>query len=115
VDDTPELLYRTKVGTVGSLYWSRMEPGETAYRRSTRNFMTLRAAWRSLPETDGAAALRQAGAELVLHCPRARRSIMVADLPVGTLLDRLDAGTPPPFLVEVGRTEGAGYVLYEVR
>lgn len=115
VDDTPELLYRTQVRTVGSLYWSRMEPGETAYRRSTRNFMTLRAAWRSRPETDGAAALRQAGAELVLHCPRARRSIMVADLPVGTLLDRLDAGTPPSFLVEVGRTAGAGYVLYEVR
>lgn len=115
VDDTPELLYRTRVHTVGSLYWSRLEPGESAYLRSTRNFMTLRAAWRSRPDTDGAAAVRAAKAELVLHCPRARRSVMVADLPVGTLLDLLDAGTPPAFLVEVGRAAGAGYVLYEVR
>jgi len=38
---------------------------------------------------------------------------MVADLPPGTLLDLLDAGTPPGFLAEIGRA--AGYVLYEVR
>ena len=103
VNDVPEILYRTRVKTVGSLY-----------HRSPQNYLRLRAAWRSDPARDGDAALRAAGVELVLHCARPRRTTVVADLPGGTLLDALDAGQPPGFLTEIGRGE-AGYTLYALR
>jgi len=102
VNDVPEMLYRTGVRTVGSLY-----------HRSPGNFLRLRAAWRSLPAQDGAALVRAAGAELVLHCTRPRRGSIVADVQGQTLLDVLDAGQAPPWLREVGRGM-AGHVLYEV-
>lgn len=103
VNDVPEILYRTGMRTVGSLY-----------HRSPQNFLKLRAAWRSRPAVDGAAAVRQAGAELVLFCPRPRRSSLVADVDGETLLDALGAGHPPPWLHELGRSP-AGHILYEVR
>ena len=102
VNDVPEILYRTGVRTVGSLY-----------HRSPGNFLRLRAAWRSLPAHDGAVLVRAAGAELVLHCKRPRGSSIVADVVGQTLLDVLDAGQPPPWLREIGRGK-AGHVLYEV-
>jgi len=102
VNDVPEILYRTGVKTVGSLY-----------HRSPENFLRLRAAWRSVPERDGMEPLRAARVDLVLHCKHPRRGAIVADLPVGTLLDLLDAGRPPAWLREVGRGP-AGHVLYEV-
>ena len=102
VNDVPELLYRTSVRTVGSLY-----------HRSPGNFLRLRAAWRSRPDHDGAALLRASGAELVLYCPQPRASSIVADLPGDTLLDALAASRPPPWLREIAR-DPAGHVLYEL-
>ncbi len=97
VNDVPEILYRTQVKTVGSLY-----------HRSAGNFLRLREAWRS----DGAAAPQ--AVELVLFCPRPRAGSIVHDLPEGTLYDALLAGRPPAWLVEIGRG-AAGHVLFEVR
>ncbi len=102
VNDVPEILYRTGVKTVGSLY-----------HRSPENFLRLRAAWRSVPERDGPAPLRAAAVELVLHCRGPRQGALVGDLSDGTLLDLLDAGRPPSWLREIGRGP-VGHVLYEV-
>lgn len=99
VNDVPEILYRTRVKTVGSLY-----------HRSAGNFLRLRAAWRG----NGLATLEAAGVELVLFCPRPRAGSIVHDLPGGTLYDALLSGQPPAWLVEIGRGQ-AGHVLYEVR
>lgn len=99
VNDVPEILYRTQVRTVGSLY-----------HRSAGNFLRLREAWRG----NGIAPLQAAGVELVLFCPRPRAGSIVHDLPGGTLYDALLARQPPAWLVEIGRGV-AGHVLYEVR
>jgi hypothetical protein len=103
VDDTPELLYRTRVLTVGSLYHSNIA-----------GFMRLRAAWRSSASSVEPDAVRATGAAAILACPGAARSLLVQDLPPRTLLDQLDQDRPPPWLALVGR--GAdGSTLYRVR
>jgi hypothetical protein len=107
VDDTPELLYRTGVLTVGSLY-----------HRNPQAFMRLREAWRSRSDGVEPAAVLATGAAAILICPGRRaaglgRSALVADLPDGTLLDRLDRGDPPAWLREAGR-DGSGYILYRI-
>jgi hypothetical protein len=103
VDDTPELLYRTGVLTVGSLYHSNIA-----------GFMRLRAAWRSAASRVEPEALRNTGAAAILACPGAARSLLVQDLPPQTLLDQLDQDRPPPWLALVAR--GAdGSTLYRVR
>jgi len=99
--EAPELLYRTHVLTVGSLY-----------HRNAEAFMRLRAAWRSQPGSTPDATVLATGARLLLVCPRAERSPRVADLPPDTLLDQLWAGKVPPWLHRVG-AEPSGYVLYE--
>ena len=107
VNDVPELLYRTGILTVGSLYL-----------RNVAAFMRLRAAWRSGPSDTIPEAVRATGATLVLACPRpasyAGRSLLVGDLPPETLLDRLDAGDVPPWLKEVARDPASGHVLYRI-
>jgi hypothetical protein len=103
VDDTPELLYRTGVLTVGSLYHSNIAA-----------FMRLRAAWRSSASLVEPEAVRATGAAAILACPGAARSLLVRDLPPRTLLDQLDQDRPPPWLALVGR--GAdGSTLYRLR
>jgi hypothetical protein len=107
VNDVPELLYRTGILTVGSLYL-----------RNVAGFMRLRAAWRSGPSDTVPAPLRATGATLVLACPRpgphVGRSSLVADLPPETLLDRLNRGEVPPWLKEVARHPASGHVLYRI-
>jgi hypothetical protein len=107
VNDVPELLYRTGILTVGSLYL-----------RNVAAFMRLRAAWRSEPSDTVPEAVRTTRATLVLACPRAGphagRSALVADLPPNTLLDRLNRGTVPPWLKEVAKDPASGHVLYQI-
>jgi hypothetical protein len=107
VDDVPELLYRTGILTVGSLYL-----------RNVAAFMGLRAAWRSGPSDTVPEAVRATGATLVLACPRsgpfAERSPLVRDLPPETLLDRLNAGEVSPWLKEVARDPASGHILYRI-
>jgi hypothetical protein len=101
--NSPELLYRTHVLTVGSLY-----------HRNVAAFMRLRTAWRSGPSDSVPTAVRATGASLVLFCPSPARSLLVADLPPDTLLDRLNQGHVPPWLHELSEDPRSGNVLYEV-
>ena len=103
----PELLYRTGILTVGSLYL-----------RNVAAFMRLRAAWRSGPSDAVPEAVRATGATLVLVCTHAGvhagRSSLVGDLPPETLLDRLNRGQVPPWLKEVAKDPASGHVLYRI-
>jgi hypothetical protein len=103
VNDGPALLYQTRVRIVGSLY-----------HRNIDGFMRLRAAWRDVPGAEPGMPLRATQATLVLGCPGEARSMMLEGLPETTLLDRLDAGQPPPWLHRVGDAGPGGYVLYAV-
>jgi hypothetical protein len=98
----PELLYRTEVKIVGSLYlWN------------TAGAMRLRAAWRARDLDGVATELRAAGAQYVLACRGTRRSPFV-DGPDTTLFDRLNRGDPPGWLRPAAQGEGTGWTLYEV-
>jgi hypothetical protein len=102
--ETPDLLYRTRVLTVASLYHS----GIAAYMRA-------RAAWRSIPGDDAVPAeVRATEARWVLSCRSAARSLLVADLPPETLADRLRIGARvPPWLQPAG-ADAAGWALWQV-
>jgi hypothetical protein len=103
IDQTPELLYRTQLLTVGSLYF-----------RNVDAFMRLRAAWRSGPSEGVSDAVRQTRASLVLFCHAAKRSPMVEGRPLYTLYDRLDRGEVPAWLTQVAEDKASGNVLYRV-
>jgi hypothetical protein len=96
----PELLYRTHIHIIGSLYQHGL-PG----------YFAMRAIWRS-PVTTAATQLAAANARLVLICPGQPRSLMVADLPATTLWDALNSNHPPPWLRPLPAP--GGYRLYEV-
>ncbi len=117
-EDTPELLYRTPVETVGSLY----QHGVAAYLKS-------RDAWRSPPGAIEPAAVAATGARLVLFCPQAgsppagsppagspsaTRYAPVQDLPPDTLWDALNTGAPPPWLFPRNADPATGWVVYEI-
>ena len=101
--DVPELLYRTRVRTVGSLY-----------HRGIRDFMRLRAAWRSRPTAGMPPEVLASGAAYILICPSPYRLALVADLPEDTLLDRLNRGDVPAWLVKLDGIEAGGYRLYRI-
>ena len=101
-EDTPELLYRSQIETVGSLY----EHGVPA-------FMKDRAAWRAVPGTSEPQAVVDTGAKYVLFCPMPGRYLLVADLPPDTLWDALNKGAVPPWLRAVG-SDAAGWTLYKI-
>jgi hypothetical protein len=100
---TPELLYRTPVLTVGSLY-----------HRNAEAYMRARAAWRAEPGREVPEAVQATRARFVLACKGAPRSRLVKDLPKTTLLDVLSAGTPPAWLTPVAEDAQSGFVLYRV-
>lgn len=101
-ETTPELLYRSQVLTVGSLY----QHGVPGYLRA-------RSAWRVVPGAEVAPELRATGAGYVLFCPFAGRYALVQDLPKTTLWDRLNAGTPPAWLTLAG-SNADGWQLYKI-
>jgi hypothetical protein len=103
INDTPELLYRTGVLTVGS-----------AYLPDVASFMRLRDAWRSPPSTDVPETVRTTHAALLLFCPGAGRSRLVADLPPATLWDRLNRNDVPRWLVKLAEEKSSGYALYRL-
>ena len=103
VNDTPEILYRTQVRTVGSLY-----------HRDMRGFLRLRAAWRTAPSKQVPEAIDAAEIALVLGCKTPGRSALVADIPTPTLLDQVRTGAPPPWLRQIAENARAGQVLYQV-
>jgi len=103
--ETPGLLYWTKVLTVGSLY---------TIPYNVDAFLRLLAALSSLPSDTVPDAVRATHANLVLVCRRAGRSLLVVDLPPDTLLDRLMAGHPPPWLAPVDAPDALPYRLYKI-
>jgi hypothetical protein len=103
-NDVPELLYRTQIKTVGSLYHTNVSA-----------FLRLRAAWRSLPSSTEPEAVRETGANFILFCPGAP-ILRFADEPRGdTLWQRLAAGEVPPWLEETARGADGAPILYRVR
>jgi len=104
VNDSPELLHRTGILTVGSLY-----------HRNQPAFLRLRAAWRSGPSDTVPREFTAAGIALVLFCPSPERSVLVADLPPDTLLDRLGQGDVPVWLARVADDTKSGHILYQVK
>jgi hypothetical protein len=108
VNIAPELLYRTKLKTVGSLY-----------SFNPRAFLRLWAAWRSRPGTDWndtepPPQVLATEATLLIFCPTPGRSLLVADLPEGTLMDRLNWGQIPRWLHEVARDPASGNIVYRI-
>ncbi len=101
VGDTPDLLWRTQVLTVGSLY-----------HRNPEGFLRLRAAWRSPSSDTMPAAVQATGARLVLVCPGAKLSGFMKGAPTPNLASSLQAGEPPAWLHRIGAIAPHGFVLY---
>jgi hypothetical protein len=100
----PELLYRTRILTVGSLY-----------HRNAAAYMRLRDAWRTEPGDTEPEAVRATRARFALACKGSPRSGLVWDLPKTTLLDVLIDGRPPAWLAAVAEDAQSGLVLYRVQ
>jgi len=103
VNETPELLWRTKILTVGSLY-----------HHGIGGFLRDRAAWRVVPGMVEPPEVAATGAQYVLFCTGAGRSALVGDLPQTTLWDALLAGKAPPWLSAVAADPATGWRLYKV-
>ena len=103
VNDTPDLLYRTPVRTVGSLY-----------HRNPEGYMRLRAAWLEEPGDRPGPAILATGATLVLACPGELRASVIEGAVPTTLLDHLAANDPPPWLHRLGDAGPNGFILYAV-
>jgi hypothetical protein len=84
------------------------------YHRNVAAFIRARAAWRSAPSDTVSVSVRATKATLLLFCPSTARSMLVADLPSDTLLDRLKKGQVLPRLRPVSEDPRSGYLLYEV-
>ncbi len=104
-DATPELLFRSQITTVGSLY----QHGVPALIR-------LSDAWRAVPGAEVPSAVVATGASYVLFCTPAvaQRSLMVTGLPTTTLWDDLAAHQPPPWLHLVVQDPATGWQLYKI-
>lgn len=100
VDEVPELLYRTGLRTVGSLY-----------HRDPSAFMRLRAAWDSPPSDEVPRAVLVTEADLLLLCLKTSQ-------PYGrsqTLHARLTRGEVPPWLTPLWTAPAEGHMLYRVQ
>jgi hypothetical protein len=102
-NDTPELLWRTQVHTVGSLY-----------HRNVAGYLRLRAAWRVPPSDTVPAEIDAAEISLVLACKTVGRSSLMDGVRTATLYDQLGARLPPPWLRRIDENPVSGHVLYEV-
>ena len=103
VSDSPEILYHTKVLTVGSLY-----------HRNQDGFGRLRAAWRTVASDTVPPEIAAADISLVLACKTPMRSMLVADLDSLTLFDQVRQGQPPVWLKRIADNTASGHTLYEV-
>ena len=103
VSITPELLYRTGIVTVGSLY-----------QHGVPAFLRLRAAWRSLPGNSEPPSVAATKAQFILFCPIQGRTELVDGLPPDTLWDALEAGKPPLWLTQVAADRQTGWQLFRL-
>lgn len=102
VNDGPELLYRTRIKIVGSLYHSGIA-----------GFMRLRAAWRVRDLDQPPPELRATGAQYILACPGSPRPGLI-DGPPTTLFDRLNSGDAPTWLHPVATQKSPNVLLYKI-
>ncbi len=102
ISDTPEILWRTRARTVGSLY-----------HRNIATFIRARNAWRSEDMSRVPQAVRDTGAGYILACDSLDRPQLIADLPKDTLQDRLTRHEVPSWLQPVGQVYG--YRLYKIK
>jgi hypothetical protein len=101
VADTPEILWRAPVRTVGSLY-----------HRSIGAYLLARNAWRTGPSDVVPEAVLNTGATDILACDLEGRTALVSGLPPDTLQDRLTHHDVPGWLHEIARA--GGYSLYRI-
>jgi hypothetical protein len=102
-NETPELLYRSQVLTVGSLY-----------QHGVPAFLRLRAAWRTEDFASKPQAVTATGAAFILFCNGENRDLTIADLPKDTLWDALKAGKPPAWLKLRASDPRSGWQLFKV-
>jgi len=102
-NDTPELLYRSKILTVGSLY-----------QHGVPAFLRLRAAWRTEDFAAKPQAVAATGAAYILFCTGESRDLTLADLPKDTLWDALKAGRPPAWLKLQASDPRSGWRLFRI-
>jgi hypothetical protein len=102
-NETPELLYRSQVLTVGSLY-----------QHGVPAFLRLRAAWRTEDFASKPQAVTATGAAFILFCNGENRDLTIADLPKDTLWDALKAGKPPAWLKLRASDPRSGWQLFQV-
>jgi hypothetical protein len=103
VNYVPQLLYRTHILTVGSLY----QHGIGAYLRA-------RTAWRTPVGSAPPPAFRRTGAKFVLFCNTSSLNYLGKPTPEDALWPRLAQHRPPPWLRQIGRTNRQGFRLYQV-
>jgi hypothetical protein len=103
VNYVPQLLYRTHILTVGSLY----QHGIGAYLRA-------RTAWRTPVGSAPSTAFLRTGAQFVLFCNTSHLDYLGKPISNDALWPRLAQHRPPPWLRQVGRTNDQGFRLYEV-
>ncbi len=99
VDDGPELLYRTQVKIVGSLYHSGI-----------KGFMRLRRAWDASALDRVPPELRAAQVEYILFC----QGPQLARAPQTILLERLNNRNAAPWLRLIASDEAAGWKLFKI-
>ena len=102
-DATPELLFRTQVTTVGSLY-----------QHGVPGFLRLSDAWRAVPGATIPAAVIATKASYVLFCGSPVRYLLVNDLPKITLWDALNNNHPPSWLRLQAQDLATGWRLYKI-
>jgi hypothetical protein len=103
-EQVPELLYRSGIIGVGSLY----QHGIDGYLRAL-------AAWRTpFAGATEPAAVAATAAEFVLFCPAGETYPLAADAPTSSLWSRLTDGRTPPWLTLVGEQQQTGFRLYRI-
>jgi hypothetical protein len=101
--DVPELLYRTRIIGVGSLY----QHGIDGYLRAWH-------AWRAPAAAGESAAFAASGARFVLFCPGGRHDPLADHAQKDALWSMLSAHHPPPWLTLVADDGHNGFRLYSV-
>ncbi len=104
IEDTPELLYRSNIKTVGSLY----QHGVPGYLRA-------RAAWRSPAGSIEPPAVSATAATFVLFCHADAPYAPALGAPADALWNQLNAATPPPWLTLRASDATTGWQLFAIR
>ncbi len=102
-NDTPELLYRSNILTVGSLY-----------QHGVPGFLRQRAAWRSENFAEKPPTMAVTNAAYILFCAEGR-DLTIADLPRDTLWDALNTGKPPKWLTLRASDPKTGWQLFRIQ